>query len=113
MKLGLIAGNGRFPFLVIEGAKRAGAAVAVAAIREETDPAIEKLADRFTWGGIGQLGKMLRFFKNEGVENAIMAGQAKHVQIFSTALPAGRMLKMLLRLPPRNHDALIGAPANE
>src|SRR6059058_661850 len=113
MKLGLIAGNGNFPFLVIEGARRAGATVAVAAIREETDPAIEKLADRFTWVGIGQLGKMLRFFKNEGVEKAIMAGQVKHVQIFSTALPDVRMLKMLLRLPRRNTDALIGAVANE
>lgn len=113
MKLGLIAGNGKFPFLVLEGAKRAGASVAVAAIREETDPAIEGLADRFTWVGIGQLGKMLRFFKNEGVEQAIMAGQVKHVQIFSSAIPDVRMLKMLLRLPRRNTDALIGAVAGE
>src|SRR5438105_9859092 len=113
MKLGLIAGNGKLPFLVLEGAKRAGAAVAVAGIREETDPEIEKLADRFTWVGIGQLGKLLRFFKNEGVDKAIMAGQVKHVQIFSTALPDVRMLKMLLRLPRRNTDALIGAVASE
>ncbi len=113
MKLGLIAGNGNFPFLVLEGARRAGATVAVAAIREETDPEIEKLADRFTWVGIGQLGKMLRFFKKEGIEKAIMAGQVKHVQIFSTALPDMRMLKMLLRLPRRNTDALIGAVAGE
>ena len=112
-RLGLIAGNGNFPFLVLEGAKRAGVSVAVAAIREETDPAIEKLADRFTWVGIGQLGKMLRFFKNEGVDKAIMAGQVKHVQIFSSAIPDMRMLKMLLRLPRRNTDALIGAVANE
>ncbi len=113
MKLGLIAGNGKFPFLVLEGAKRAGAAVAVAGIREETDPEIERLADRFTWVGIGQLGKMLRFFKDEGVDKAIMAGQVKHVQIFSRAMPDVRMLKMLLRLPRRNTDALIGAVANE
>jgi UDP-2,3-diacylglucosamine hydrolase len=113
MKLGLIAGNGKFPFLVLEGAKRAGASVAVAAIREETDPTIETLADRLTWVGIGQLGKMLRFFKEEGVDKAIMAGQVKHVQIFSGALPDVRMLKMLLRLPRRNTDALIGAVANE
>src|SRR2546421_7972828 len=113
MKLGLIAGNGSFPFLVIAGAKRAGATVVVAGIREETDPAIEKLADRFTWVGIGQLGKMLRFFKNEGVDKAIMAGQVKHVQIFSRAIPDVRMLKMLLRLPKRNTDALIGAVADE
>ncbi|MGZ8842275.1 MAG: LpxI family protein [Pyrinomonadaceae bacterium] len=113
MKLGLIAGNGRFPFLVLEGAKRAGASVAVAAIREETDPTIEQLADRLTWVGIGQLGKMLRFFKDEGVDKAIMAGQVKHVQIFSRAIPDVRMLKMLLRLPRRNTDALIGAVADE
>src|SRR5437773_9260866 len=113
MKIGLIAGNGKFPFLVLEDARRAGATVAVAAIREETDPAIEKLADRFTWVGLGQIGKMIRFFKDEGVDKAIMAGQVKHVQIFSRAIPDVRMLKMLLRLPRRNTDALIGAVANE
>lgn len=113
MKIGLIAGNGRFPFLVLEGARRAGTSVAVAAIREETDPAIEQLADRLIWVGIGQLGKMLRFFKEEGIDKAIMAGQVKHVQIFSRAIPDVRMLKMLLRLPRRNTDALIGAVANE
>src|SRR3989449_4770092 len=113
MKLGLIAGNGRFPFLVIEGARRAGASVAVAAIREETDPEIQRLADRMIWVGIGQLGKLLRFFKDEGVEKAIMAGQVKHVQIFSRAIPDVRTLKMLLRLPRRNTDALIGAVASE
>jgi len=113
MKLGLIAGNGRFPFLVLEGARKAGAEVAVAAIREETDPEIEQFADRLTWVGVGQLGKMIRFFKNEGVEKAIMAGQVKHVQIFSRSIPDVRMLKMLLRLPRRNTDALIGAVANE
>ena len=113
MKLGLIAGNGKFPFLVLEGAKRAGASVAVAAIREETNPEIEQVADRLTWVGLGQLGKMIRFFKDEGVDKAIMAGQVKHVQIFSRAIPDVRMLKMLLRLPRRNTDALIGAVANE
>ena len=113
MKLGLIAGNGKFPFLVLEGARRAGTSVAVAAIREETDPSIEQLADRLTWVGIGQLGRMLRFFKEEGVDKAIMAGQVKHVQIFGRAIPDVRMLKMLLRLPRRNTDALIGAVANE
>lgn len=113
MKLGLIAGNGTFPFLVLEGAKRAGAQVAVAAIREETDPEIERVADNVTWVGVGQLGKMLRFFKNEGVDKAIMAGQVKHVQIFSSSIPDLRMVKMLLKLPRKNTDALIGAVANE
>src|SRR4030095_9810235 len=113
MKLGLIAGNGTFPFLVLESAQKAGAQVAVAAIREETDPQIEKVSDNVTWVGVGQLGKMLRFFKKEGVEKAIMAGQVKHVQIFSSSIPDLRMVKMLLRLPRKNTDALIGAVANE
>ena len=113
MRYGLIAGNGRFPFLVLEGARRAGVSLSVAAIREETDPEIERVAEHFTWVGIGQLGKMIRFFKREGVEKAIMAGQVKHVQIFSGALPDVRMLKMLLRLPRRNTDALIGGVADE
>src|SRR5207302_8497424 len=102
-----------FPFLVLEGARKAGASIAVAAIREETDPEIEKLAERITWVGIGQLGKLLRFFKDEGVEKAIMAGQVKHVQSFSRAIPDVRTLKMLLRLPRRNTDALSGAVASE
>jgi DUF1009 family protein len=113
MRYGLIAGNGKFPFLVVEGARRAGAELAVAAIREETDPAIERVAERLTWVGIGQLGRMIRFFKREGVEKAIMAGQVKHVQIFSGALPDVRMLKMLISLPRRNTDALIGGVAAE
>jgi DUF1009 family protein len=87
--------------------------VAVAAIREETDPEIEQLADRCAWIGIGQLGRMIRFFKDEGVEKAIMAGQVKHVQIFSRAVPDARMLKVLLKLPRRNTDSLIGAIASE
>ncbi|HEV7858303.1 MAG TPA: UDP-2,3-diacylglucosamine diphosphatase LpxI [Pyrinomonadaceae bacterium] len=113
MRYGLIAGNGRFPFLVLEGARRAGVSLSVAAIREETDPLIERVAERVQWVGIGQLGKMIRFFKREGVEKAIMAGQVKHVQIFSSALPDLRMLRMLMRLPRRNTDALIGAVADE
>ena len=113
MRYGLIAGNGKFPFLVLEGARRAGVSLAVAAIREETDPAIEKVAESLTWIGIGQLGKMIRFFKREGVGQAIMAGQVKHVQIFSGALPDVRMLKMLISLPRRNTDALIGGIAAE
>jgi UDP-2,3-diacylglucosamine hydrolase len=113
LRYGLIAGNGRFPFLVLEGARKAGVSLSVAAIKEETDPSIERLADRVTWVGIGQLGKMIRFFKNEGVERAIMAGQVKHVQIFSGAIPDLRMLKMLVSLPKRNTDSLIGGVAGE
>src|SRR5215475_13313640 len=113
MKFGLIAGNGKFPLMVLEGAHKSGVEMAVAAIREETDPEIEQLATTITWVGIGQLGRMIRFFKDEGVEKAIMAGQVKHVQIFSRAVPDARMLKVLLKLPRRNTDSLIGAIAAE
>lgn len=113
MKYGLIAGNGKFPFLVVEGARKLGASMVVAAIKEETDKSIEHIAEKVVWVGIGQLGKMISFFKAEGVRQAIMAGQVKHVQIFSGALPDVRMLKMLWNLPQRNTDALIGGIAAE
>lgn len=112
MKFGLIAGNGQFPFLVVEGARRAGAELAVAAIREETDRRIEEVADRVLWVGIGKLGKIISYFKKEGVTQVIMAGQVKHVQIFSGALPDLKMLRMLWNLPERNTDALIGGVAD-
>ena len=113
MKFGLIAGNGQFPFLVVEGARKQGASLAVAAIKEETDKRIDDVADDVQWIGIGQLGKMISYFKSRGVTKAIMAGQVKHVQIFSGALPDVRMLKMLWNLPRRNTDALIGGVADE
>ena len=113
MRYGLIAGNGQFPFLVVNGAKAAGAELAVVAIKEETDPAIEDSADVVQWVGIGQLGKMIDFFKKHSVEKAMMAGQVKHVQIFSGALPDLRMIRMLWNLPKRNTDSLIGGVAEE
>ena len=114
MRYGLIAGNGRFPFMVVEGARRAGVSLSVAAIKEETDADIESRVDKLMWIGVGQLGKLIRFFKAEGVEKAIMAGQVRHVQIFSkAAIPDARMLKMLLKLPRRNTDSLIGGIADE
>jgi DUF1009 family protein len=99
--------------MVVEGARQSGVPLVVAAIREETDPSMDQHAERVKWVGIGQLGRMIRFFKDEGVEKAIMAGQVKHVQIFSRAVPDARMLKVLLKLPRRNTDALIGAIASE
>ncbi|CAN5334210.1 UDP-2,3-diacylglucosamine diphosphatase LpxI [soil metagenome] len=113
MEFGLIAGNGRFPFLVLDGAKKAGTSLAVVAIKEETDPAIDDMAETIIWVGIGQLGKMISFFKGEGVTKVIMAGQVKHVQIFSGAIPDIRMMKMLWNLPRRNTDALIGGVGGE
>jgi len=113
MKYGLIAGNGQFPFLVVEGAEKQGVSLAVVAIREETDPKINDAVENVEWVGIGQLGKMIAFFKKNGVVKAMMAGQVKHVQIFSGSLPDVRMMKMLWSLPKRNTDALIGGVANE
>ncbi|MEP6849617.1 MAG: UDP-2,3-diacylglucosamine diphosphatase LpxI [Acidobacteriota bacterium] len=113
MKYGLIAGNGQFPFLVIEGARKSGESLAVVAIKEETDKRIDEVADTVVWVGIGQLGKMISFFKKHDVTKAIMAGQVKHVQIFSGSLPDMRMVKMLWNLPRRNTDALIGGVADE
>ncbi len=114
MRYGLIAGNGRFPFLVLEGARHEGVEMVVAAIKEETDPAIESLAARVEWMSVGQLGRLIAFFKREGVTHAIMAGQVKHVQIFSlSAIPDLRMAKLLARLAIRNTDSLIGAVADE
>ncbi|MCY7348878.1 MAG: UDP-2,3-diacylglucosamine diphosphatase LpxI [Pyrinomonadaceae bacterium] len=113
MKFGLIAGNGKFPLLVVAGAKRQGASLSVVAIKEETDKAIETAAEKVVWVGIGQLGKMISFFKSEDVERVIMAGQVKHVQIFSGAFPDWRMAKMLYNLPKRNTDSLIGGIAAE
>jgi len=113
MNYGLIAGNGSFPFLVMQGARSAGHRLVVIGIKEETDPRIEAEAELFRWVGIGQLGKMISFFKENGVEKVVMAGQVKHVQIFSGALPDLRMVKMLWNLPSRNTDSLIGGVADE
>ncbi|MFM8396014.1 MAG: LpxI family protein [Acidobacteriota bacterium] len=114
MRCGLIAGNGRFPFLVLEGARAAGVEMVVAAIREETDPRIAELASSIEWISVGHLGKLIRFFRKEGIDQAIMAGQVRHVQIFKlSALPDLRMARMLARLKRRNTDALIGAVASE
>ena len=113
MKYGLIAGNGQFPFLVVEGARRSGVSLYVVAIKEETDKQIDEVAEGVMWVGIGQLGKMISHFKSNGVTKAIMAGQVKHVQIFSGSIPDVRMLKMLWNLPKRNTDALIGGVADE
>jgi len=113
MNYGLIAGNGRFPFLVAEGARAQGVDLSVVAIKEETDPQISEVAQNVAWVGIGQLGKMIRHFQAGGVTKVMMAGQVKHVQIFSGALPDVRMFKMLWNLPKRNTDALIGGVANE
>ncbi len=112
MKLGLIAGNGRFPFLVLEAAKGRGMEVVVAAIKEETFPEIEKAgAAAVHWMSLGELSKLIDTFRRAGVERAVMAGQVKHKQIFSSIRPDWRLAKLLLSLGSRNTDSLIGAVA--
>src|SRR3989441_6413206 len=114
MKYGLIAGNGRFPFLVLEGARERSVDIVVAAIKEETAPEIDNQGNTVEWIGVGQLGRLIRFFKREGVTHAIMAGQVKHNQIFRlNALPDLRMVRLLARLTEKNTDSLIGAVADE
>ena len=111
-KLGLIAGNGSFPFLLLDAARAQGAQVVVAAIKEETSPAIENRgAAAVHWLSLGELGKLIDTFKREGVTTAIMAGQVKHKQIFSAIRPDWRLAKVLFSLGTRNTDSLIGAVA--
>ncbi len=110
-KYGLIAGNGRFPFMVAESARRQGIDMVVAAIKEETSPDIEGCGFPVQWLGLGQLGKLVGFFKAEGVTRAIMAGQVKHVQIFGSSLPDLTMIRMLAGLKQKNTDTLIGGVA--
>jgi len=110
-KYGLIAGNGKFPFLVLEAARSQGIEMVVAAIKEETFPEIEKHAARVHWLSLGQLGKLIKTFKAEGVNCAIMAGQVKHKQIFSSIIPDFKMIQLLASLATKNTDSLIGGVA--
>jgi DUF1009 family protein len=111
-KLGLIAGNGKFPFLILDAARARGLEVVVAAIKEETLPEIETSgAASVHWLSLGELSRLIDTFRREGVQRAIMAGQVKHKQIFSSIKPDWRLAKLLLSLSTRNTDALLGAVA--
>ncbi|MGP8250597.1 MAG: LpxI family protein [Terracidiphilus sp.] len=116
MKLGLIAGNGRFPFLLLDAARAQGFSVVVAAIREETDGEINHRAaadEQITvyWLSLGELSKLIETFQKEGVKMAVMAGQVRHKQIFSSIRPDWRLARLLLSLRTRSTDALLGAVA--
>jgi hypothetical protein len=109
-KLGLIAGNGKFPFLVLDAARAQGFDVVVAAIKEEAFPEIESRgAAEVYWLSLGELSKLIETFQREGVHRAVMAGQVKHKQIFSSIRPDWRLAKLLLSLTTRNTDSLLGA----
>ena len=107
-RYGIIAGNGRFPALALEAAKRRGDEVIVIAIEQEASPDIEALADSFHWVNIGQLGKLIDLLKAESVTEVMMAGQVKHVSLFSSVKPDWRLMKLLMSLKGKNTAALIG-----
>jgi UDP-2,3-diacylglucosamine hydrolase len=120
MKLGLIAGNGRFPFLVLDAARGAGYAVTVVALKEETFPEIADVATRRAagpdaavhWISLGQLGACIELLKRAGVTKAVMAGQVKHTKLFSDIVPDLTLMGVLLKLKAKNTDALIAGVAD-
>lgn len=113
MKYALIAGNGRFPLLVLEAARGTGQELVVVAVKEEAAPEIESLGSPCHWISVGELGRLIEILKQEGVTHAVMAGQIKHAQIFSSIRPDWRLLKLLMSLRTKNTDALLGAVAGE
>jgi len=115
-RIGLIAGNGKFPFLALQGARDLGHEVTVVAIKEEAFPDLEEVARKagaaLHWVSLGQLGKCIKLLKSAGVSQAVMAGQVRHVKIFSGIVPDFTLLSVLTRLKARNTDALISAVAD-
>jgi len=113
MKLGIIAGNGRFPFLVLEAARSQGHDVTIIAIKEETFPELNEAAKRHEaaihWISLGHLGKCINLLKDAGATTAVMAGQVKHTQIFGGVVPDRVMISVLMSLTRRSTDGLIGA----
>ena len=108
MKYGLIAGNGRFPILALEAARKLGHEVVAVAIKEEAWPEVEQAAARCHWISLGQLSRLIEILKAEGIEQVVLAGQVKHAQIFSSIRPDWRLVKLLASLKERNTAALIG-----
>jgi UDP-2,3-diacylglucosamine hydrolase len=108
---GLIAGNGRFPFLVLEGARSQGIEMAVIALKEEASAELESSTKRLHWVSLGELSKAIDLMHKEGVTQAVMAGQVKHNKIFSSIRPDWKLAKLLFSLKRKNTDALIGAVA--
>ena len=108
MRYGLIAGNGRFPLLALESARRLGHEVTVVAIQEEATRDLEAMAPGCHWISLGELSRLIEILKREGITEVVMAGQVKHAKIFSTIRPDWRLLKLLATLPAKNTDGLIG-----
>jgi DUF1009 family protein len=115
-RIGLIAGNGRFPFLALQGARGLGHDVTVVAVKEEAFPELEAAAQRagadLHWVSLGHLGRCIKILKGAGITRAVLAGQVKHAKIFSGIIPDRTLLSVLMRLKARNTDALISAVAD-
>ena len=111
MRYGLIAGNGRFPVLALETARELGVELVAIGIQEEASPEIEKLAAKTYWVSLGALGRLIEICKSEGITELMMAGQVKHVSIFSSIRPDWRLAKLLFTLKEKNTEALIGGVA--
>ena len=111
MPLGLIAGNGRFPVLALEGARKAGIEVVAIGIKEEASREIEPLAARCYWISLGALSKLIDICHREKITQVMMCGQVKHAKIFSAIAPDWRLVKLLASLDTKNTDGLIGGIA--
>jgi hypothetical protein len=111
MRYGLIAGNGRFPILALENARKLGHEVVAIGIEEEASREIEPLAARCYWISLGELSRLIEILKSEGIDEVVMAGQVKHASIFSSIRPDWRLIKLLAALPRKNTDSLIGGVA--
>jgi len=108
MTYGLIAGNGRFPLLALESARRLGHDVVVIGIHEEASRDVEAIGFPTHWISLGELGRLISILKANGITELIMAGQVKHARIFSSIRPDWRLVKLLAALPSKNTDGLIG-----
>src|SRR5207247_10677173 len=117
MRLGLIAGNGRFPFLVLDAARGAGHDVTVVALKEETFPELAEAAARppaaaLHWISLGELERCIGLLKQAGIERAVMAGQVRHTKLFADIVPDRALAAVLTRLKAANTDSLISAVAD-
>lgn len=111
--LGLIAGNGQFPLLLAEEARRQGRPVVAVGIEEETDPKLESLVEKLAWVGLGQIKKTMAFLQAEGVDEAVMAGQVKHTQLFRRLRLDTTAVRLLATLRDKKTDTILGAVADE
>ncbi|NIM03364.1 UDP-2,3-diacylglucosamine diphosphatase LpxI [bacterium] len=112
-KIGLIAGNGKFPLIFAQEAKRVGAEVVALAIKKETSPRLQNLVDRIHWVNVGQLGDLIEICKKEGITRAVMAGQVRHTRLFSQVKLDARAMALLAGVKDKKANSLLGAVADE